>query len=173
MRPTRTLVASAAAAALLAAPLATTQAASHAKAPAPRFLISALGYVGHTSTYDVTLAPAFIKVRVQVKDFDKKFDPTTVKLIVIEKATGTPATTFVVATRRVGKSKVVSNWLGTITVPQGAAPAMYCLSVVKVDDANPATLPVLKTAKGLAGRDCFTVTDTNPTPPPSPTPPAV
>ena len=92
---------------LVLAPLTAASAAS-AK-PAPKFVVSKLGIVGHTTTYDVTAKPAVVKVQVQVKDFDKKFDPTSVKLIVVEKASGTPATTFTVAARKVGRSAVVSH----------------------------------------------------------------
>lgn len=123
----------------------------------PRFVVSKLGIVGSRTTYDVTKAPATIRVHVQVKDFDKKFDPTSVKIIVVEKASGSPATTFTVNARRVGKSKVVSNWQATITVPAGSAAATYCIRLVKVDASSPAALPVLALAKGLRGRDCFAV----------------
>jgi hypothetical protein len=128
--------------------------------------VSKLGIVGSTTTYDVTAAPATIKVHVQVKDFDKKFDPTTVKIVVVEKVTGLPATTFTVGARRVGRSAVVSNWQAAVTVPKGSVAATYCLRLVKVDDASPATLPVLALAKGLLGRDCFTVVNTTPPAPP-------
>jgi hypothetical protein len=47
-----------------------------------------------------------------------------------------------------------------VTVPAGSAAAQYCLTLVKVDDASTATLPVLALAKGLQGRDCFTVVTT-------------
>jgi hypothetical protein len=104
-------------------------------------------------------------VHVQVKDFDKKFNPTSVKIVVVEKVTGMPVTTFTVGARRIGASKVVSNWAASVTVPAGSAAAQYCLKLVKVDDASPATLPVLALAKGLQGRDCFTVVNTTPVAP--------
>ena len=165
MRIEKALVAAAVTGGLVLAPIAAATAAP--TKPAPRFVVSKLGIVGHTTTYDVTAAAATIKVQVQVKDFDKKFDPTTVKLVVVEKVSGAPATTFTVAARRVGKSKVVSSWQAAVTVPQGSVAATYCLKVVKVDDASPATLPVLALAKGLLGRDCFTVVNTAPAPPPA------
>jgi len=161
MRLTAKLVAVAAAAALVGAPLASATAATHKPAPKPRFVISALQIVGSRTSYDVATAPAVVKFRVQVKDFDKKFDPAWVNVVVVEKVSGAPATTFTVATHRVGRSKVVTNWLGTITVPAKSAPATYCLSVVKASASSP-TLPVVATAKGLAGRDCFTVTNIPP-----------
>ena len=165
MRTEKAFLATALAGALVLAPLAAATAAPSKSAPAPRFVISKLGIVGSTVTYDVTKAPATIKVHVQVKDFDKKFNPTSVKIIVVEKVTGMPVTTFTVGARRVGASKVVSNWAASVTVPAGSAAAQYCLKIVKVDDANPATLPVLALAKGLQGRDCFTVVNTTPVAP--------
>jgi hypothetical protein len=162
MRPEKLILAAALTGALVLAPLAAATAAPTKSAPAPKFVVSKLGIVGSTTTYDVTKAPATIKVHVQVKDFDKKFNPTSVKLIVVEKVTSAPAITFTVAARLVGKSPVVSNWAATITVPAGSAAAQYCLKIVKVDDASPATLPVLALARGLQGRDCFTVVNTAP-----------
>jgi hypothetical protein len=169
MRLARTLVAAAAVTALVAAPVASATAASHKPAPKPRFIISALQIIGSKASYDVTSAAATVRLRVQVKDFDKKFDPASVKVVVVEKVSGAAADTVTVTTHRVGRSRVVSSWLGTITVPKGSAAASYCLKLVKVDDASPATLPVLATAKGLAGRDCFTVTNTTPPAAPAPT----
>jgi hypothetical protein len=166
MRPEKALLAVALTGAIVVAPLAAASAAPTKATHAPRFVVSKLGIVGSKVVYDVTKAPATIKVRAQVKDFDKKFDPKTVKLVVVEKVTGTPATTFTVGARLVGRSPVVSNWLASITVPAGSAAAQYCVRIVKVDDASPATLPVLALAKGLQGRDCFSVVDT--TPPPAP-----
>ncbi len=164
MRLAGTLVATAAVTALVAAPVASATAASHKPAPKPRFVVSAL-IIGSKASYDVTSAPATVRVRVQVKDFDKKFNPASVKLVVVDKAATMPAETFTVVAHRVGRSKVVTNWLGTITVPKGSAPATYCLRVVKVDDASLATATVVATAKGLAGRDCFVVTSTPPAAP--------
>jgi len=164
MRLEKALVATAAVGGLVLAPLAVASAAP--TKPAPKFVVSKLGIVGHTTTYDVTAKPAVIKAQVQVKDFDKKFDPTSVKLVVVEKASGVPATTFTVAARKIGRSAVVSNWAAAITVPKGSVAATYCITIVKVDDANPATLPVLALAKGLQGRDCFTVVNTTPVAPP-------
>ena len=161
MRLTTKLVAVAAATALAGAPLASATAAKHKPVTKPRFVISALQIVGSTTPYDVATAPAVVKFRVQVKDFDKKFDPASVNVVVVEKVSRSAATTFTVATQRVGRSKVVTTWLGTITVPAKSAPATYCLSVVKASAGAP-TLPVVATAKGLAGRDCFTVTNTPP-----------
>jgi hypothetical protein len=153
------------AAALAAAPLSVASAhttASH-KAHAG-FAVSKLTVVGHDRTYDVATAGVSVKVRVQVKDFSKKFDPASVTLSVAEKESGTPASTFTVSAHRVGKSHVVSNWHATITVPQGAvAPgtqARYCVSLVKVNPDNTDVLPVVAKANHLPGRDCFTVVNT-------------
>ena len=71
------------------------------------------------------------------------------------------------AARKVGRSAVVSTWAAAITVPRGSVAATYCLKLVKVDDASAATLPVLALAKGLQGRDCFTVVNTTPPAPPA------
>lgn len=169
MRLARTLVAAAAVTALVAAPVASATAASHKPAPKPRFVVSALQIIGSKASYDVTAAGATVRLRVQVKDFDRKFNPTSVKVVVVERRSSAVAATFTVATHRVGRSRVVTSWLGTISVPKGSAPASYCLTLVKADDTSPATLPVVATAKGLAGRDCFTVTNTTPPAPPAPT----
>jgi hypothetical protein len=163
MRLVRTLAAATITAALVAAPLAASQAApaaKHTPTAKPKFAVTKLVVVGKKKTYDVTSAAAVVKVHVQVKDKDKKFDPATVKLVVVEKEAGTVVDTFTVDAKKVGKSKVVSNWHAKITVPAGSTAATYCLKVVKVDDANPATLPAVATAKGLAGRDCFAVVNT-------------
>jgi hypothetical protein len=165
MRLVRTLAAATITAALVAVslPLAASQAAPAAKPTKnvkPKFAVTKLVVVGKKKTYDVTAADAVVKVHVQVKDKDKKFDPASVKLVVVEKVGGTVVDTITVSARKVGKSKVVSNWHAKVTVPQGSPAATYCLSLVKVDDANPATLPVVATAKGLAGRDCFVVKNT-------------
>lgn len=160
MRRARSLVSAAVVTALVAAPVAAANAASHTPAPKPRFVVSALQIIGSRASYDVSSAPATVRVRVQVKDFDKKFDPTSVKLVVVDKAATTPAETFTVVAHRVGRSRVVTNWLGTITVPKGSAPATYCLRVVKVGDPTLTTAAVVASAKGLAGRDCFVVTST-------------
>ncbi len=167
MRIIRTVAATTVALALVAAPLAASEAATAAKpttAHKVKFAVTKLVIVGTTRTYDVTSAAAVVKVRVQVKDSDKKFNPASVKLVVVEKVAGTVVDTFTVVATRVGKSKVVTNWHAKVTVPAGSAAATYCLRMVKVDDASPGTLPVLATAKGLAGRDCFTVVNTTPTP---------
>jgi plastocyanin len=163
MRLVRTLAAATISAALVAAPLAASQAAPAApKTPkaAPKFAVTKLVVVPKKKTYDVTAADAVVKVRVQVKDKDKKFDPASVKLVVVEKVAGVVVDTITVSARKVGASKVVSNWHAKVTVPMGSPAATYCLKIVKVDDANPATLPEIATAKGLAGRDCFVVTNT-------------
>jgi len=163
MRLVRTLAAATISAALVAAPLAASQAApaaKHSPTPKAKFAVTKLVVVGKKKAYDVTAADAVVKVRVQVKDRDKKFDPATVKLVVVEKIAGTVVDTFTVSARKVGASKVVSNWHAKITVPKGSAAATYCIRVVKVDDASPATLPAVAMAKGLAGRDCFVVTNT-------------
>jgi hypothetical protein len=157
-RLTRTVIAAAAGAGLVLAPLAVASSAQAAPTkPKPRFVVSALTLLGPASV-DVSAAPATLKARVQVKDFSKKFDPATVRLVVVEKSGGAIVDTMTVKARKAGRSAVVSNWLARITIPQGSAPATYCIALVKVDDASPATLPVLKLAKGLQGRDCVTVT---------------
>jgi hypothetical protein len=156
-RLTRIAIAAAAAAGLVLAPLAVAGTASAAPSkPTPRFVVSALTLIG-PATVDVSAAPATLRARVQVKDFSKKFDPATVRLVVVEKSAGTVVDTMTVTARKLGRSKVVSNWGAAITVPQGSPAATYCITLVKVDDSSPATLPVLKQAKGLQGRDCFTV----------------
>jgi hypothetical protein len=130
-------------------------------AKAPNFAVTKLSIVHYKKTVDVATKGAKVKVRVQVKDHSKKFNPTSVKLVVSEKVSGEEATQVTVKTHRTGKSKSVTNWQGTLSVPAGAvAPgttATYCIKLVKVNDADPSTAPVVKTAKGLAGRDCFTV----------------
>jgi hypothetical protein len=156
-RLTRTVIAAAAGAGLVLAPLAVASSAQAAPTkPKPRFVVSALTLVGPT-TLDVSTAPAVVKARVQVKDFSRKFDPASVRLVVVEKTGGAVVDTMTVAARKVGRSGVVSTWRAAITVPQGSPAATYCIALVKVDDASPATLPVLAQAKGLRGRDCFRV----------------
>ena len=112
-------------------------------------------------------------MRVQVKDHSKKFDPASVTLTVTDKSTGQPTTTIVIDARRVGKSKVVTNWLATLTVPQGSVAAgttaVYCVSLVNVDTTAPGAAPIATSTKGLAGRDCFTVINQAATPQPAPT----
>ena len=146
--------------ALTVVPLA---AASAAADPHARFEVSKLAIVGHTRSYDVADADAVVKSRIQVKDHDKKFDPATVTLSVTEKVSGLPAVSTTVKARLAGKSKVVSNWHATVTVAKGSvAPgttATYCIALVKVADGTAVT-PVRASAKGLVGRDCFTVTNT-------------
>jgi len=161
MRLSRALAA-ATAAALTLAPAVAVSASARTAPVKPRFVVSSLGIIGHTRAYDVTTAPATISFRVQVKDFDKKFNPKSVSVVVVEKVSGSPATSFTVKTRLTGKSKVVSTWRGSIVVPKGSAPATYCLSVVKVDPSSTAASPVKALAKGLVGRDCFTVVDKAP-----------
>jgi hypothetical protein len=162
MRLARPLATAGLIAAIALTPLAVASAATH-HVVKPRFVVSQLGIVGHTSTYDVAKKAAVVRVRVQVKDHDKKFNPASVKLVVVEKVSGAVVDTAVVKARLVGRSRVVSNWLGTVTVPVGGvAPgtsATYCLTLVRVDDTSTATLPVLATAPGLAGRDCVVVTN--------------
>lgn len=161
MRLARTLIATVATAALVAAPVASASAASHKPAPKPRFVISALQIIGKSS-YDVAHSKATVRFRVQVKDFDKKFDPTQVKVVVVKKSDSSNSM-FTVLPHRVGRSRVVTNWLGTITVPQATAPSApveYCLVLVKAaDTAAPYTSDVTVRAKSLPGRDCFTVTN--------------
>ncbi len=48
---------------------------------------------------------------------DKKFDPKSVTLVVVEKASGTPVATAAVKAKRLGRSAVVTSWAATITVP--------------------------------------------------------
>jgi hypothetical protein len=129
-----------------------------------RFEVSALALAGHTRTYDVGTVAAVVRARVQVKDHDKAFDPATVTLTLTEQASGVPVATSTVDAVRVGHSRVVSNWHATVTVPAGAvapgATATYCVRVVTVADQG--ALPVTARARGLAGRDCFTVTNSTP-----------
>ena len=137
----------------------------------PKFVVSKLKIVNYKKTIDVAEKDAKVKVQATVKDKSKKFDPTSVKLVVTEKETGEAKDTFVVKAKLKGKSKVVSNWRGTIGIPQGSvdpgATAVYCVKLVKVNDSDPSTLPVVKSAKGLSGRDCFTVTNSTPVAPPA------
>jgi len=163
MRMSRVLAAATAAALTLAPAVAVSASAKTAPVkPKPRFVVSSLGIIGHTRTYDVTTTSATIRFRVQVKDFDKKFDPKSVSVVVVEKVSGSPATSFTVKTRLTGRSKVVSTWRGSIVVPKGSAAATYCLSVVKVDPSSTPASPVKALARGLVGRDCFTVVDKAP-----------
>ena len=171
MRAHRTLAAGAAlAAAALSVGAVTASATTAPVKPKPKFVISALTIVGHPTkagpsyTYNVTKAPATLKFRVKVKDFDKKFDPKTVTVAIQDKLSATVVQTFTVKTTLVSKSGVVSNWHGALTVPKGAPAGQYCLVVVKVDPNSTAASPVRASAKGLAGRDCFTIIDTKPNP---------
>ena len=134
---------------------------THAAHPVKaRFVISKLVTLP-SRNLDVKAGAVTLKFAVQVKDFDKKFDPKSVSILVAEKGSTTGASNITVKTRLVGKSKVVSNWRGTLTIAQGSIPAgtkaTYCVSLVKVDPTSTAVLPVLASAKGLAGRDCFTI----------------
>ena len=159
MRLVRTLAATAVASALVIAPIAVSSAAAK-PAPKARFVISALALVG-PSTVDASAAATSVKFRVQVKDFDKKFDPKSVKVVVVKRTAGIDtATSFVATARLVGKSKVVSNWQGSIAIAiaKDSAPATYCLILVKVADDSKITVDSTAMAKGLRGRDCFTVT---------------
>ncbi len=155
-----------AAAALTAGAVALAMAgiADAAAKPHAKFAVTKLSIVNYKAKVDVAKTPATVRAQIQVKDFDKKFDPKTVKLVVTDKAAGTPVTTFTVNASLVGRSKVVSNWKASIVVPKGGVDpgksVVYCISLVKVDDASPATLPVVALAKGLVGRDCFTVVNT-------------
>jgi len=154
------------ASALAIAPAAT--AAPKEKPVKPNFAVSKLSIVNYKKTVDVAKKDATVKFKVQVKDKSKKFNPTSVRLTVTEKVSGAEATTVVVKTKRTGKSKVVTSWSGKLTVAKGSvepgATAVYCVSLVKVNDSDPDTLPVVKTAKGLSGRDCFTVVNSTPVP---------
>lgn len=157
MRLVRTLAATAVASALVIAPIAVSSAAAK-PAPKAKFVISALALVG-PSTVDASKAATSVKFRVQVKDFDKKFDPKSVKVVVVKRTAGIDtATSFVATARLVGKSKVVSNWQGSIAIAKDSAPATYCLILVKVADDSKITVDSTAMAKGLRGRDCFTVT---------------
>jgi hypothetical protein len=158
MEKLRTAAVVATVAALSFVPLA---AASAAPKPHAKFEVTKLTLSGHR-TYDVANADAIVKARIQVKDHDKTFDPATVTLSVREKTSGLPASMTTVKARLAGRSKVVSNWHATITVAKGSvAPgttATYCITLVKVADGTAVT-PVRTSAKGLAGRDCFNVTN--------------
>ena len=157
MRLVRTLAATAVASALVIAPIAVSSAAAK-PAPKAKFVISALTLVG-PSTVDASAAATSVKFRVQVKDFDKKFDPKSVKVVVVTRTAGVDtASSFVASARLVGKSKVVSNWAGSIVIPKGSPAATYCLTLVKVADDTKITVDTTAMAKGLRGRDCFTVT---------------
>jgi hypothetical protein len=122
---------------------------------------SSLSIVGHKWTYDVGSAAATVKVRIQVRDHSKKFDPATVTLQITDKATGLPTTTFTVAAKLLGKSKVVTNWRAVITIPEAAvaagSTATYCITLVTVGANSTTVAPTTTKAKGLAGRDCFKV----------------
>ena len=165
MRLPRTVSVALTAGAVALAPLAVASAMSH---PHVKFALTKLSIVPNKGTFNVYGATTdlTVRARVQVKDFDKKFDPRTVKLVVIEKLSGQPSAIVRVNAFPRGKSKVVSNWSADLTVPNGTvaegATATYCIALVKVDDTSPATLPVVATAKGLSGRDCFTVVNTKP-----------
>lgn len=140
---------------------ATVPASAHAKRPA-RFEVSSVSVVGHDRAYDVATADAVVRARVQVKDHDRTFDPASVVLTVTEQVSGVALDTSRVQARLVGKSKVVSNWRATITVPVGsvapATTATFCVVLVTVADGS-AVAPVRTTAKGQLGRSCFTVTN--------------
>ncbi len=172
MRTRRTaLAAGACAAALVLASGASAFAApkpdAHQKADKPAkaaVAVTKLQIVNVKKVRDVATADAVIRAHVQVKDHSKKFSPDSVTLKVVQKSdTGEVESTLVVDAVRKGKSKVVTNWLAKITVPQGSvAPgetATYCIRVVKALDAT-VDAPLASTkAKGLAGRDCVTVTN--------------
>ena len=157
--------------------LATAFAPAAAAAPkakkkvTPDFSITKLSITNYNKTVDVKSGPRTVKFQVQVKDKSKKFDPATVRLAVTEKVTGGESSTITVKTHRVGKSKVVTNWRGKLIIPTPeiapGASATYCVKLVKVDDTSSATLPVVKSAKGLSGRDCFTAINSTPVAPPA------
>jgi hypothetical protein len=156
MRLARTLTATGVAAALVAAPIAAATAAdapAHTKA---RFAVTGLQIVT-PRTVDVADGAAVVKVRVQVKDFDRQFDPRTVKLVVTESVSGAVVDAFSVQARLLGKSRVVSNWAASITIPQGSPAGVYTVKLVKVDDASASTFPVVKRAERLPGRDTVRV----------------
>ena len=175
---TTTALAIATAAALALAPVAAASATAAPKHPSVKhthhvaaITVSSLSIIGHQKIYNVADKAAVVKVRVQVKDRSKKFDPASVTLTITDKATGQPTTTIVIAAHRVGKSKVVTNWLAKLTVPQGSVAAgttaVYCVSLVNVDPTTAAAVPTATSAKGLAGRDCFTVVNQASTPKPT------
>lgn len=154
------------AAATALAPVA--QAAPKAKADKPvkpKFVVSKLSIVKHKKTVDIASGEKTVKVHVTVKDKSKAFDPKSVRLVVAEKVSGEEATRVVVKAKLVGKSKVVSNWRAKLAIPADAvepgSTATYCVKLVKVNDDDPSTLPVVKTAKGLTGRDCVTVVNSS------------
>jgi len=163
MRTLTTTAAVLTAGAVALAPLAAATAAGTAAKPKAKFAVTKLSIIRPDATRNVNAADAVIKAQVQVKDLDKKFDPKSVTLVVVEKASGTPVATAAVKAKRLGRSAVVTSWAATITVPKGSVDAgatvSYCLTLVKVDPASPAALPVVATAKGLAGRDCVSVTN--------------
>jgi hypothetical protein len=130
------------------------------KAEKVAFSVTQLKVAGKKKV-DVADKAARIKIRAQVKDSSKTFDPATVRITLVEKVSGEEGARLVVDARLAGKSKKVSNWVGKVNVPQGSvaegAEAVYCVKLVKVVADDPAAEPVAASAKRLKGRDCVTV----------------
>jgi hypothetical protein len=124
------------------------------------FAVTKLKVVGK-KTVDVADQDATIKVRAQVKDKSKAFDPSKVRITLVEKVSGAEDERFTVTAKLAGKSKKVSNWVGKVNVPQDSVAegteAVYCVKLVKVVADDPSEEPVVAQAKGLQGKDCVTV----------------
>ena len=174
MRMRTATIAVATAAALALAPLSGAVAAKpddkpqkpkkSQKADKPAFKVSKLS-LGNKKVVDVADADATVKVRVQVKDRSGEFDPAKVRLSIVEKTAGTEVENLTVNAKRAGKSKKVSNWVGKVRIPQDSVPAgtsvTYCVKLVKVVADDASAEPVVATAKGLKGRDCVTVVNSD------------
>jgi hypothetical protein len=134
------------------------------KSEKPAFAVTKLS-LGGKKTVDVTDEAATVKVRVQVKDKSGTFDPAKVRLSIVEKVTGEENVGSVVTAKLAGKSKKVSNWVGKVTIPQDSVAAgteaTYCVKLVKVVADDTSAEPVVATAKGLKGRDCVTVVNSD------------
>lgn len=136
--------------------------------PRPKFVVSQLS-LGGARTVDVKAGPVTLPVRVQVKDFDRKYD---VKTVTVSWTMDGVVQPNALQGKLVGHSRVVSNWRATLTVPTTVAPgksALVCLKDVTVAGAS--TQPVKATAKGLSGRDCVTVVNSAPVVPVAPVAP--
>lgn len=142
-----------------------TPAAPTAPRPRPKFVVSQLT-LGGARTVDVKAGPVTLPVRVQVKDFDRKYD---VKTVTVSWTVDGVVQATALQGKLVGRSRIVSNWRATLATPATVAPGAtvkVCLKDVTVAGAS--TQPVKATARGLAGRDCVTVVNTAPVAPVAP-----
>jgi hypothetical protein len=104
---------------------------------------------------DVTAGDVTVKVIVQfkAKDAVKPTTPAAAQWKTTLDGVETPGAPDVDLARK-GKAKRVSNWHGSLTVPQTTVNGtVYCLTGATVDEVE----GVLNLSKGQAKRSCFTV----------------